>query len=219
MRGLLRCSCGGKMSTQTTKPRGGDITYYYYTCDRRRKLRKMCGCEQKSLPGLEVEAQVWELVSGLLKDPERIRAGVSRLIGEERTRGRAGDPEREAKALADSIAKSDRLRAAYQDQQAVGYMSLAELGAKLRELEVTRRVAQAELEHLLAHKERVEELEQDRDTLLESYATMVPDALDNLSGEERNRLYGMLRLGVTPASEGLEVSGAFCTSELPSTAT
>jgi hypothetical protein len=104
--------------------------------------------------------------------------------------------------LADSMAESDRLRAAYQDQQAAGYMTLTELGAKLRELEATRRVAQAELEHLLAHKERVEELEQDRDVLLESYAQMVPDALDDLSGEERNRLYGMLRLEATPAPEG-----------------
>ncbi len=219
LRGLLRCSCGGKMSTQTTKPRGGNITYYYYACDRRRKLSRMCGCEQKSLPALEVEAQVWELVSSLLKAPDRIRAGMNRLIEEERTRGRAGDPDREARALADSMAESDRLRAAYQDQQAAGYMTLTELGAKLRELDATRRLAQAELDHLLAHKERVEELEQDRDVLLESYAESVPDALDDLSGEEKNRLYGMLRLEVTPASEGLEVSGAFCTTELPSTAT
>jgi Recombinase zinc beta ribbon domain len=80
LRGLLKCSCDGRMGTQTTKPRGGDITYYYYTCDRRRKLRKMCGCEQKPLLSLEVEAQVWELVSGLLKAPERIRAGMNRLI-------------------------------------------------------------------------------------------------------------------------------------------
>ena len=104
--------------------------------------------------------------------------------------------------MADSMAESDRLRAAYQDQQAAGHMTLTELGAKLRELEPTRRVAQAELEHLLARKERVEELEQDRDILLESYAQMVPDALNDLSGEERNRLYGMLRLEATPAPEG-----------------
>jgi hypothetical protein len=109
------------------------------------------------------------------------------------------------------------LRTAYQDQQAAGYMTLTELGAKLRETESTRRLAKAELEHLLAHKERVEELEQDRDALLESYAETAPDALDNLSGEERNRMYGMLRVEVTPASEGLEISGALCTSELLST--
>ena len=69
---------------------------------------------------------------------------------------------------------------------------------------------------MVAHTEHVEELEQDRDILLESYAEMVPDALENLSGEERNRIYRMLRLEVTPVSEGLEVSGAFCTSGLSS---
>jgi hypothetical protein len=218
LRGLLRCSCGGRMGTQTTKPRGGEITYHYYACNRRRKLRKMGGCEQTSLPALEVEAKVWELVSSLLKDPNRIREGMNRLIEEERTK-RSGDPEGERRIWAEKIAESDRLRAAYQDQQAAGFMTLAELGSKLRELEDTRRLAQTELEYLLAHKERVEELEQDRDALLESYAEMVPDALGVLSGEERNRLYGMLRVEVTPSSEGLEVSGALCTSGLSSTAT
>jgi hypothetical protein len=47
----------------------------------------------------------------------------------------------------------------------------------------------------------------------------VPDALDNLSGEERKRVFRMLRLEVAPVSEDLEVSGALCTTELFSTAT
>jgi hypothetical protein len=42
----------------------------------------------------------------------------------------------------------------------------------------------------------------------------VPGALDNLDGEEKNRLYQMLRLEVTPSEEGYQVSGAFCTSGL-----
>ena len=44
-----------------------------------------------------------------------------------------------------------------------------------------------------------------------------PGALDELSGEERSRLYGMLRLEVAPAPGGFEVSGAFCASESSST--
>ncbi len=206
------------MGTQTTKPTGGEITYHYYACNRRRKLRKMGGYTQNSLPAIEVEAQVWELISSLLRDPDRIRGGMNRLIEEELTK-RADDPERETKLWAEKIAESNRLRAAYQDQQAAGYMTLAELGTKLRELEDTRRLARAELKHLLAHKQRVEEIKQDRDALLETYAETVPDALGDLSGEERNRLYGMLRVEVRPDSEGLEVSGAFCTSEPPSIAT
>ncbi len=218
LRGLLRCSCGGRMGTQTTKWKGGEITYHYYNCNRRRQLRKMCECTQKSLPAVEAEAWVWKLVSGLLKDPEKIQAGMNKLIAEEQS-NRAGDPEREARIWAETLAESERLRAAYQDQQAVGHMTLEELGGKLRELEATRKLARAEIARLLEHKERVQELEQDRDVLLQSYAEMVPDALDDLSGEERNRLYRILRLEVTPTSEGLEVSGAFCASVLPSIAT
>jgi hypothetical protein len=47
----------------------------------------------------------------------------------------------------------------------------------------------------------------------------VPGALDNLDGEEKNRLYQMLRLEVTPSEEGYKVSGAFCTSGLISPST
>jgi hypothetical protein len=53
----------------------------------------------------------------------------------------------------------------------------------------------------------VEDLEQDRDALLEDMAAMVPEALDNLTGEEKNRIYRMLRLEVTPTTEGYDVSG------------
>jgi hypothetical protein len=58
----------------------------------------------------------------------------------------------------------------------------------------------------------VAELENDRDALVE-YVSQLPIALDELSGEERNRVYRMLRLEVKPASESFEVTGAFCTSE------
>jgi hypothetical protein len=73
-------------------------------------------------------------------------------------------------------------------------MTLAELGSKLEELESTRQMAEAEIAALAAQEERVEELERDRDALLEFYAGAVPEALDRLDGEERNRIYRMLRL-------------------------
>ena len=49
-------------------------------------------------------------------------------------------------------------RAAHQDQQAAGLITLAELGSKL---ESTSRMAEAEI---AAQKEYVEELERDRDS-------------------------------------------------------
>ena len=54
------------------------------------------------------------------------------------------------------------------------------------------------------------ELEADRDPLLASYAEVVPEALGNLTGEERMRVYEMLQLEVRPDPEGYEVSGALC---------
>ena len=117
------------------------------------------------------------------------------------------------------IAECDHLRSAYQDQQAAGLMTLDELGSKLEELDRTREFARAELGRLLKRRERVEDLEHDRDAVIESYAGMLPEALDALSGEERRRLYGMLRLEVAPAPEGLEVRGALSTSGPRSTAT
>ena len=89
-------------------------------------------------------------------------------------------------------------------------MTLEELGSKLAKLEETRRIAAAELATLDAREQRAKELEADRDILLDSYADMVPEALDSLSGEERSRVYEMLQLEVRPDPGGYEVSGALC---------
>jgi chromosome segregation ATPase len=137
------------------------------------------------------------------------------LIEQERT-SRTRDPEHEAEVWAQKIAECDQRRSAYQDQQAAGMMTLEELGSKLRELDNTRRAAERELAALQDHRRRVEDLEQDRDALLEDMAAMVPEALDSLTGEEKNRVYRMLRLEVTPTAEGYDISGAICTSATPS---
>jgi|SRR5919107_3282901 hypothetical protein len=101
-------------------------------------------------------------------------------------------------------------RSAYQDQQAAGLMTLEELGSKLAKLDETRRIAAAEFATLDAREQRAKELQADRDILLDSYADMVPEALDDLSGEGRSRVYEMLQLEVRPDPEGYEVSGALC---------
>ena len=87
-------------------------------------------------------------------------------------------------------------------------MTLEELGKKLSQLDEMRRHAERELSVLQDHQERVERLEQDRDDLLEAMAETVPDRLDNLTSEERNKVYRMLRLEVTPTPEGYSITGA-----------
>jgi hypothetical protein len=212
LRGVMRCSCGSTMGTHTTQPHGGRV-YHYYKCKRRSQLGRTGSCAQKSLRVTEVEPEVWRFVSGLLRDPEKIRAGMEKLIDEEQAIGR-GDPERESKAWAEKLEECGRLRKAYQQQQAAGLMSLEELGGMLKELEETRKLAETELRNVAARRNRVEELEQDRDDLLGYLTRLVPEGLKELSGEERNRVYRMLRLEVRPCPEGYEVQGVFSTSEL-----
>jgi DNA repair exonuclease SbcCD ATPase subunit len=95
-------------------------------------------------------------------------------------------------------------------------MTLEELGSKLQELDDARRLAQAELESLARRQEHIEQLEKDREALIRSMAEIIPDALEDLTPQERNKIYRMLRLEVAPFEEGYEVSGAFCSSGLPS---
>jgi site-specific DNA recombinase len=207
--GIFRCGCCGRMmlTDSTLSPRAKS-RHFYYRCPTRMQNGKHACPQRKHYRADQVEPEVWELVSGLLKDPERIRAGLDAMIERER-KGLRGNPDREAAALLSSLAEADRMRGAYQDQQAAGLMTLDELGEKLVRLEEVRHAALRELEVVRSRKERVEALERDRDALLASYAGMVPEALDSLDPEERHRIYKMLRLKVaTQPDGGVEVNGA-----------
>jgi hypothetical protein len=128
-------------------------------------------------------------------------------------------PAEEAAMWAEGLEECDRLRGAYQDQQAMGLMTLEELGSKLKGLDETRRLAEVELAGLQAREKRAEELEKDRDVLLQSWAGAVPEAQDELTGQERNKIYRMLRLEVTPTSDGFAVTGALGSVLHPGTGT
>jgi len=69
-------------------------------------------------------------------------------------------------------------------------------------LEETRRTAERELEALRGQKERLEQMERDRDAILEHYVSVAPERLDSLTSEERHQLYKMLRLKVWVAKSG-----------------
>ena len=66
-----------------------------------------------------VESAVWEFVSSLLKNPERLRADLDRMIELER-QGLRGDPDREAKAWLEKLSEVDRKRSGFQDMASRG---------------------------------------------------------------------------------------------------
>jgi hypothetical protein len=88
-------------------------------------------------------------------------------------------------------------------------MTLAELQAKLGAHEETREAAERELASLAAKRERLEAMVRDTDLILESYATLAPEALDALCPEERRKVYVILDLTVEPLADGsLKIVGA-----------
>jgi len=158
------------------------------------------------------EAEMWQFVSGVLKDPARIRAGMDALIEQKRGELR-GNPERESKAWLERLAEVDQERRGYLRLAAKGHMSEHELGEALADLEETRQMAKQELEAIGDRQTEIEQLEHDRSALLASWSDAVPRNLDDLTPQERNELYLTLRLEIRPREDGFEVTGPFCTSE------
>ena len=89
-------------------------------------------------------------------------------------------------------------------------MTEQELGVALKELDETRETAEREREAARARSEVLQRLERDRDALMESYAGMVSETLEDLAPEERHRIYKLLRLGVRfRPNWPLEITGVF----------
>ncbi len=71
-----------------------------------------------------------------------------------------------------------------------------------------------ELTPLEGSRRRLEVLEHDQEALMERYAGLVPEALENLIPEERHRIYKMLRLKVLVHPDArLEVSAVLGTAQ------
>jgi hypothetical protein len=163
--------------------------------------------QSKNYSAEEVEAAVWRVVSGLLKEPQRLRAGLEEMIELER-KGLRGDPDEQAEVWLSRITEADCMRGGYQELAAKGLMTFEELGEKLAELEATTRTAKRELAALTNKRESIEKLERDKDALLESLVAITPEALDGLAPEERHRIYRMMKLKAAALLDGgIEVNG------------
>jgi len=149
-------SCGRTMSTRHTQKPRGETRYFYYRCSLRVRHGKDACPQHKNYSAGEVEAAVWKVVSGLLKDPQRLRAGLAEMIERE---GLRGDPNEQAETWVSRIAEADRMRGGYQELAAKGLMTLEELGEKLAELEEAKRTAKRELATLTNRRESIEKLE------------------------------------------------------------
>jgi site-specific DNA recombinase len=208
--GILRCGeCGHTLRPNTAHKKSGS-RFNYYSCRSRYNTGPSRDCaNRKYLRAEQIEEQVWEFVRGLLRDPERIRAGLDRLIEEERTNA-GRDPERDAEFWSRKMTEVEVERRGYHRLAVKGHMTDEELATALSELDETRETAERELEAVRARGEALKRLEHDRNALMESYAGMVRETLEDLGPEERHRIYKLLRLGIRFRPDWpLEITGVF----------
>jgi site-specific DNA recombinase len=207
LKGVLRCSCGQNMITNTSRHKGE--AYHYYRC-KRASAYGPDACPQRMIRIDRVEPLLRDFVFGVLSDPDTIQRGLDSLIQRETEEVR-DDPEQVVTTLEDRLSQNTHLRRAYQDQQAEGLMTLEELAAKLDELEDTRKVLEADLASLERSQQKAKELENDRDAVVASLAATIPEALENLTGDEINTVYRKLQLRLIPSEEGYDATGVLCT--------
>jgi site-specific DNA recombinase len=205
--GILRCAeCGRAMSARTSKHKIGR-TYLYYVCVAGAYHKPSTCPALKHHKAEEVKALVWRAVSGILKDPKRLRAGLDYMIEQER-RSVHGDPTVETERWLEETSEALRKRTRYQEMAAEGLIDFEELRTRLAALEDTRKTAEQELRALQRRTKHLAQLERDKDSLLESYAGLLPEAIDALRSEERYRVYRMMGMEVHLAPDGsFELSG------------
>ncbi len=87
--------CSNRTETRSILARSKEYHRYY---DCRKHHHGKAGCaNNKHLRAKTIESLIWELVSGLLQDPDRLREGLEEMIEAERAE-MCEDPEQKAKA-------------------------------------------------------------------------------------------------------------------------
>jgi hypothetical protein len=206
--GIIYCGgCGRRMGFHNGLARSKKYPYHYYRGPAHNQHLEDCP-QDKNIRADEIENAVWDLVSGLLMDPDRLAEGLEEVIDREQEELR-GDPDQQAKMWADKLTNVGVKRAKFQDMAADGLITFDELREKLAQLDEMRQVADWELNNLQYRRERLAQLEEDKARLLDDFAGIMPEAVAKLTGETRRRVYNLLRVKVVVGVKGeVEVSGA-----------
>lgn len=125
---------------------------FYHRCRRRNRDGASACSHSKCHRAETVEAQVWDLISGLLKAPERLKAGIDAMVEAERA-GMRGDPEQEAKVWIEQLSEIGKERRGYLRLAAKGSITDEELDEALAELEDTHQAAEKALQSLQGRQE------------------------------------------------------------------
>lgn len=213
--GILICGgCGRRMQTHAVRPSGGQRTYHYYECSKFVDHGLSACPEIVRLRAERTEDAVWRFVYHKLLSPGEIIRSLDELIAAERRKLR-GDPQEEVRELRRRLEGLTLRRAAYQDQQAAGHMTLEELGVRLEQIEQTRQEILRQLDACENRGSRIAELQRIRESFAQGgsmYFTYAEGGRPPYDADpkERHDEYRRLELRVVALSKDeLEVSGVF----------
>jgi site-specific DNA recombinase len=97
--GIIYCGgCDRRMGYHGVMARSKKYHHHYYRCPAHNQHLEDCP-QDKNVRADKIENAVWDLVSGLLMDLERLAAGLEELIDRDREELR-GDPDQQAKTWA-----------------------------------------------------------------------------------------------------------------------
>lgn len=156
--GMLTCSvCGCRITGYSSGYNANGNPYRYYVCNKRNRNTSQCP-EGASWNADKLEKEVMRRVESFLQDPEAVRVTLDKAMEE------LGADNPAPWLL--KVEDLDRRRAAYQDQQAAGAMTLEELKQRLDTLAEEREFAASQLRDLEARQTRQDALRSTRDSLL-----------------------------------------------------
>ena len=111
-------------------------------------------------------------------------------------------PQEQIGRWAEQIERASIKRSRYQDQEAEGLMTREELRTKLAELDEAIGMAEGEIEKLRSHEGRIRTMEEAGEELIERYAKLIPEELQNLSPAEKRRIYQTLQISISVPQDG-----------------
>src|SRR5215212_2567040 len=192
--GMLACSeCGCMITGYSGGFDSKGKAYRYYVCNARKRDKMLCP-EGPSWNADKLERVAALRVESLLQDPEAVRLKLDHAIEEVS----ATDPTPWLR----NVEECDRRRAAYQDQQADGLMSLEELRSKRDRMAQEREFAVSRLRDSSESIERVKTLKATKDSLLGVYRDgILYDGLLYFDSTMRKEIYEALQLNGTLSTD------------------
>jgi hypothetical protein len=188
------------MIPRHTPDRGGGPRPYYI-CNSYSNKDIRCSAA-RHYAAEKLEAEVASKLDKWFSDPDRHTRYLMERLEAERRKLLSGDPETQARALSERVAKLDRMKSNYRRQQAEDVIDMGELKAVLADLDSQQQAAKTELDNLLNRATRIEDMQRETKTVLDYFAALSQMGLEHLTPELRKGVYRKLRIQVTVEPDG-----------------